>query len=301
MPSANYTVIDLAGLPPPQAIAPVSAETELSNLLADFKTRYPQYSALVESDPIMKLAETFAYRLALEVQNRNEAIQAVMLAYAEGPDLDQIGANLGVQRLTITPADNTTIPPTPAVMEQDTPYRSRIQLAPEGLSTAGPSAGYIYFAKSASPLVLDADVSTPSPGTVNVYVLSTVGNGVPDAALLQTVSNAVTPDTVRPLTDNVQVLPATVVNYSITAVLTLFQGPDQSVVLSAAQAAAAAYAASVQRIGYGVATSGIYAALQQTGVQSVSLSGWGGDIPGAVGQAPYCTGINITVAGTPGV
>lgn len=301
MSSANYTVIDLSGLPAPQAIAAVSAEAELADLLADFQSRYPAYSALVESDPIMKLAETFAYRLALEVQNRNDAIKAVMLAYANGPDLDQIGANLSVERLTVTPADDTTIPPTAAVMEQDTPYRARIQLAPESLSTAGPSAGYIYFAKSSSPLVLDADVSTPSPGTVNVYVLSTQGNGVPDTGLLQTVSGAVTPDTVRPLTDNVQVLPATVVDYGVTAQLTLFQGPDQSVVLSAAQSALAAYVASVHRIGYGVATSGIYAALQQTGVQSVSLTGWGGDIPGATGQAPYCTGINITVAGGSGV
>ncbi len=61
------------------------------------------------------------------------AARAVMLAYAAGSDLDQIGGNYNVERLGITPTDDATFPPTPAVMESDTDHRLRIQLALEGL------------------------------------------------------------------------------------------------------------------------------------------------------------------------
>lgn len=57
----------------------------------------------------------------------SEAARAVMLAYAAGADLDQLGANSSVERLVITPSDETSLPPTPALMESDTDYRLRIQ------------------------------------------------------------------------------------------------------------------------------------------------------------------------------
>ncbi len=57
----------------------------------------------------------------------NEAARAVMLACAAGNDLDVIGANYNTTRLTITPADDLTLPPTPAVMVIYTDYRLRIQ------------------------------------------------------------------------------------------------------------------------------------------------------------------------------
>lgn len=67
-----------------------------------------------------------------------------MLACAAGNDLDVIGANYNTTRLIITPADDSTIPPTPAVMESDTDYRLRIQQAFEGLSVAGSVGAYQY-------------------------------------------------------------------------------------------------------------------------------------------------------------
>ncbi len=56
-----------------------------------------------------------------------------MLAYAAGSDLDQIGGNYKVERLGITTTDDTTFPPSPAVMESDTDHRLRIQQSLEGL------------------------------------------------------------------------------------------------------------------------------------------------------------------------
>ncbi|MBA1636880.1 baseplate assembly protein, partial [Escherichia coli] len=83
---------------------------------------------------LVKLLEENAYRELIWRQRVNEAARAVMLACAAGNDLDVIGANYNTTRLIITPADDSTIPPTPAVMESDTDYRLRIQQAFEGLS-----------------------------------------------------------------------------------------------------------------------------------------------------------------------
>ncbi|KXV35898.1 hypothetical protein AD940_01085 [Gluconobacter thailandicus] len=301
MTTQIYSSIDLASLPAPQVIINISAEDELSALLADFSARYPDYSSVVESDPVRKLCEAFAYRLAVEKQARNDAFKAVMLAYAKGSDLDQIGANYNVSRLMVSPANPNAIPPTAAVMEKDDDFRARIQLSFESYSTAGSTGGYAYFAKSASAKVLDVQIASPTPGDVVVYILSTAGDGTASSDLIETVSSAITSDDVRPLTDNVSVKSAEILPFSINAVLTLYPGPDAAVVIKAATEAAQAYADKVHRIGYTVATSGLYAALQQSGVEKVALVGWNGDITSAINQAPYCTGIDIKPAGVTGV
>lgn len=296
MTTQIYSGINLSGLPAPNVITDVSAESELNDLIADFKSRFPDWSAVVESDPVQKLCEAFAYRLAVEKQARNDAFKAIMLAYAEGADLDQIGANYNVYRLTITPANPDAIPPTDAVMEGDDDFRARIQLSFESYSTAGSTGSYAYHAKTASAQVSDVQVDSPTPGCVTVYVLSTEGDGTATASLIETVSAAISPDDVRPLTDNVTVKSAEILNFEIDAVLTLYPGPDQAVVIAAAQKAAQKYADQVHKIGYTVATSGIYAALQQTGVEKVALNGWSGDINSTISQAPFCTNINIVPA-----
>ncbi|MDB0554564.1 baseplate assembly protein, partial [Ralstonia solanacearum] len=92
----------------------------------------------LESEPVTKLLQENAYRELVWRQRVNDAARAVMLAFAEGDDLEQLAANFDVQRLTITPADDSTVPPTPAVMEGDDSLRERAQEAFEGLSVAGP-------------------------------------------------------------------------------------------------------------------------------------------------------------------
>lgn len=292
----SVTPINLSDLPAPQAITPVSSEHELSTLLNAFRNLYPDFDALVESDPVMKLLEIFAYRLAVEKQRRNEAIQAVMLAYARGSDLDQLGANVNVSRLTITPADPSTIPPTAARLESDEDFRLRIQLSPEHYSTAGSSGSYEYWAKTASGLVADVQVVSPNPGEVVVYVMSRNGDGSASDDLLSSVTSAVNADDVRPLTDQVSVKSVTVVNYTISAQLEIQPGPDADVVLKTATDALDKFTESARRIGNIVATSGVYAALQQSGVRRVILNNWSGDIKIDDGQVSYCTSRDVSIA-----
>ncbi len=142
----------------------------------------------------------------------------------------------------------------------------------------------------------DVSITSPTPGTVNVYVLSKVGNGAASGPLLAAVTAALNSDSVRPLTDNVVVASAAIVNYTITAQLVLFPGPDAAVVLQAAQAAINAFVIANARMGLNVSLSAIYAALQQPGVQQVNLSLPAANITIAANQSSYCTAITLTTA-----
>lgn len=291
-----FTVVDLSQLPAPNVVEPLDFETILAEMIADLQRRDETFTALVEADPAYKILEVCAYRELLIRQRVNESAKAVMLAYATDADLDQLGANVGVQRLTITPADDTTVPPTPAVMEDDDAFRSRIQLSPEGYTTAGSEGSYVFHGLGANADVKDVQAVSPQPGKVTVYVLSRSGDGSAPQETIDAVAKTLNGETVRPLTDEVTVLSANIVTYTINAVLTLFPGPDSSVVLQSAIDAVTAYAETQRRIGYDVTLSGLYHALHQPGVQNVTLNQPTASLVLGNGQASYCTSINVTVA-----
>lgn len=296
-----FTVVNLAQLAAPNVIEALDYETILAAMLADLVARDPSFTALVESDPAYKILEVAAYRELLVRQRVNEAAKAIMLAFATGADLDHIGANYNVARLVITPANPDTIPPTEAVMESDDAFRARIPLSLEGYTTAGSEGSYVFHGLSADGQVKDISAVSPDPGEVNVFVLSRTGDGASDAPLLAKVDAALNAERVRPMTDNVTVLSASIINYTVTAELTLYPGPASEVVLAAAQAALDAYTESMHRIGYDVTRSGIFAALHQPGVQNVALTLPAADIVVDDGQAAFCTGTTLTIAGAPDV
>lgn len=295
--SGSFTTIDLSALAPPNVVEALDYQTILSAMLADLQARDTTFTALVESDPAYKILEVAAYRELLLRQRVNDAAKAVMLAFAVNQDLDQIGANFGVSRLLVTPADNTTIPPTPAVYETDAEFRARIQLSTEGYTTAGSEGSYVYHGLSADGDVKDIQAVSDTPGEVVVYVLSKTGNGEAPAELLAAVSAAVNAERIRPMTDQVAVLSASIVNYTIEAELVIYPGPDPVVVRQAAIDAVTAYAENQHRIGYDVTLSGVYAALHQPGVQRVNLAAPIANLTIDQGEASYCTGIAVTVSG----
>lgn len=293
-----FTTVNLSELAAPDVVEALSFEAIFEAMLADLKTRDAVFSALVESDPAYKILEVCAYRELLIRQRVNEAAKAVMLAFAAGTDLDHIGANYNVGRLLLDAGDPDAVPPVLPTYESDAAFRARIPLSLEGYTTAGSEGSYVFHGLSADGDVKDVSAVSPAPGEVTVYVLSNTGNGTADAELLAKVEAALNADEVRPMTDQVTVLSSSIVNYSIDAVLTLYPGPASEVVLAAAEAAAEAYAASVHRNGYDVNLSAIYHALHQPGVQKVTLTQPTADIVVSVGQAAFCTSINITVGGT---
>lgn len=290
-----FTTVNLSQLAAPGLIESLSFDEILQAMLMQLRTLDPRFTATVPSDPAYKILEVAAYRELLLRQRVNEAAKGVMLAFAKNSDLDQLGANVNVPRLVVKPADDTTTPPTPAVMEEDEDFRARIQLSFEGYTTAGASGSYVFHGLSADGDVKDVSPVSPAPGKVTVYVLSRTGGGVASAGLLAKVQAALNAEKVRPLTDQVTVAAAEVVPYSVTAELVLFPGPDSEVVRAAAIAAMQRYADDMHRIGYDVSLSGIYQALHQAGVQRVNLTAPAANLVIADGQASYCTGINLTV------
>jgi phage-related baseplate assembly protein len=293
-----FTQIDLSTLPAPDVVEALDYESILAAMLADLQSRDPVFTALVESDPAYKILQVAAYRELIVRQRVNDAARALLLAYATGADLDQLGALLGVQRLESYEEPLGDELPTVLIREGDTEYRRRIQLSLEGFSVAGPKGAYIFHALSADPDVLDVSATSPDPGEVLISVLSRVGNGVPTSGLLANVETALNDTAIRPLTDLVTVQAATKVDYAVTAALYTYPGPDSSVVLAAATAALNAYIASVRKVGFDVTLSGIYAALHQPGVQRVDLTAPTADIEVEETEFAHCTATTITLAGT---
>lgn len=298
------TAIDLQQLPAPQVVETLDFEAVLAELKADLIARAPHLepALLLESDDLIKLLEVVAYREIVIRARVNEAAKAVMLPHAVGADLDNLASLYGIAREVLVPADETTTPPTPAVLEDDERLRRRVQLAPEGFSVAGPRGSYIFHALNADATVKDVAVESPEAGVVQVTVLSTQGDGTADQALLDTITTALNAEDVRPLCDTVQIQSADIVAFSVEATLTVFEGPDTSMVLDAAQTSVQAYLDNQHRLGGDITISGLHAALHVQGaVAKVVLTSPAADVVTSGVQAAYCdtdTSLTITIGGT---
>lgn len=291
----SFNGVDLSRLPPPQVIEALDFETIYAAALAQFQTYFPGFGATVESDPVVKLIQLFAYRELLLRQRINDAARAVMPAYATGGDLDALAALFGIERLIVGTTGPSTDPQ--PVYESDEDFRRRLVLAPEGYSVAGPEGAYIFHALSADPDVLDASASSPEPGEVVVTVLARSGTGAPTPAVLANVTARLSGQTVRPLTDLVTVAPATIVDFTVEADITFLAGPDASVVMAEAQSRLQAHLTTIRRLGRDVTRAGIIAALHPEGVQNVVLNEPAADLPMTRQQAGRCSSITLTNAG----
>lgn len=294
--------IDLSQLPSPTIIEALDFETILADVKAVMVAVFPddQQSAVaaamtLESEPLTIIAQAMTYRELLLRQRINEGAAACMLSHATGDDLDNIAANLDTERLVITAATDTA----DAVTERDEALRLRAQAAFEGMSVAGPSAAYEYFARSASGQVSDARATSPSPAEVVVAVLSTEGDGTASAALLAAVAAAVNDEEVRPLGDRVTVQSAEIVPYMIDATLYLYPGPESEPIINAAMASLQTFLAdNDKKIGRDIVRSAISAALHVQGVQRVVINTPAADLQIDNTQAARNTGYTVDNGGT---
>ncbi|WEA21692.1 baseplate assembly protein [Pseudomonas juntendi] len=293
--------IDLTALPAPAVLEELDFEETYQAELATFRQLMEQdgqeWSAPLESDPVTKLIELGSYRRLLNRARVNDAGKALLLAYAKRTDLDQLAANVNLQRLVIQAEDLTAVPPVPAVMEEDDALRERVQLVYEGLTTAGPRNSYILHARNASGLVADATAESPSPAVVVVTVLSLDGTGVAPADLLDTVAAQLNDDDVRPVADRVTVQSAQILPYKVNAkVYMVSNGPENEAILATCRERLQAWVNPRRRLGVEVARSGVDAQLHINGVSRVELTGWA-DIKPTKAQAAWCSEISV-VRGT---
>lgn len=298
----TFTPIDLAQLPDPDVVEQIDYEQILAERKAYAVSLWPAEqqaevaaTLAVESEPLTKLLQENAYREMLLRQRVNEASLANMLAKAKGKDLEQLAANVNVERLVVIPGNSATIPPIVAVMESDESLRERAQMAWEGLSTAGPRNSYILHARSADGRVADATAESPAPAEVVVTVQGLTGDGSVDQTLLNIVSQYLSDDDRRPVADRLTVQSATVLPYQVDAVLYLATtGPEAEPIREAAQARLVTFISQRRRLGVEISESAIHAALHVEGVRKVVLHDWV-DITPNEAEAAYCTGYSVTV------
>ncbi|MCY2348765.1 baseplate assembly protein [Klebsiella pneumoniae] len=296
--------IDLSQLPAPEVIEELDYETLLAERMATLISLYPEEeqdaiarALSLESEPIVKVLQENAYREVILRQRINEAAKAGMVAYAIKSDLDQLAANNNVSRLTITPEDVSMSPAVAAEMESDSDLRQRIPAAFEGMSVAGPTGAYEFHALSADGKVADASAISPAPAEVMVTILSREGDGTASDELLQTVSDALNDESVRPVGDRLTVQSVEIVKYAVDAVIYVYPGPAVEPVLAAAKAQLSAYITAQRRLGRDIRLSALYAALHVQGVQRVELHQPLADMVLNKTQASYCTAATVVVGG----
>lgn len=224
---------------------------------------------------------------------------------SNGYAIGQLSIQLNPNSL-ISAVTNTTVTSGGSPIETDAHLRDRIQAAPNRFSVAGPAGAYRFWGLSADPSIIDVLIYSPVPGTVNVYVLigpvtqpaaSPNSQGVASSALLSKVQAIVNSQTIRPLTDTVNSLAVSEVDYSVAGTVTLYADADPSTAMAAANAAAQALAQNLaSRIQRDIVPEEFIAAIGSApGVYRALLSS-----PSytqlAAGQWANCTAITLTQA-----
>lgn len=292
--AAMPVAVDLSRLPAPNVVEELNFETILAAISAHMLELDPDFPVLDQADPAVKVMQVAAYREMLLRQRVNSAAKSVMLAFAKGADLRQLGALFGIEIRVLDPGDpDNGVAPT---YEPEADLRARIANAPEAYSVAGPEGAYRALAIEASTDVLDVDVYSPSPAVVEITILSREGDGTPSPELIALVSAAVSAKSDRPIGDRVTVQAPGKTDYAIAGTLYLDPGPDAAVVLAQANAQVAAYRDACHRLGRRVALSGIVAAAHVPGVQRVVLTSPVADITPGHNAAAWCTSIALAWA-----
>lgn len=287
------TTIDLSQLPKPDVVEILDFDTLIAACPAEIQEAVAQTLAL-PSEPLTKLLEENVYYDLLLRRRINEAALANMVAFAKGADLDHhLAANNNVKRLRLSEGDAAAIPPVLPFFESDNDLRLRIPAAFEGLSVAGPTGSYEFYARSADGRIADASVISPKPAEVTVTILSRDGNGEASQTLINTVEKALNDENVRPVADRVTAQSADILSYQVDATLYLLPAPEYEPILQTAREKLTAYTREQHRLGRDVALSALYAALHVTGVNRVVIHTPKQDIKIAKTQASFCTDINL--------
>lgn len=179
--------------------------------------------------------------------------------------------------------------------ESDDRLRARIKDAPESFSNAGSRGAYRYWAMTAHQDITDVAIVSPTPGVVEIYPLA--ATGTPSQAIIDAVTVTCSDEKVRPLTDNVQVLPPTRKPYTITCAITPFVWADQSTVQQQVEDNLAAVAADLRiSLGRDLVVHRLIAAAQTVyGVYKATVSSPAGDVTNADNEWSDCEGIVITL------
>lgn len=281
---SHDTAIDISVLPKPEVIETVDYEAIVKLMRDDLVARFPAIVGVVdlESEPARKLLEVFGYREIVLRARINDAARANLLAFAMGSDLDHLAAFYDVVRMA---------------GETDARLRQRVVLAIRGRSTGGTAPRYRYVALSSDIRVADAVVwrEGTSP-LVRCAIYATDNNGVPDAALLQTVREHLTAPDVRMVNDTILVTAAVQKVQNITARIKLLPTTSDSIVTDIENVLRADWLAE-RGLGFDLTRSWIVSKLMLTGVYSAEVVTPAADVIAQPSEAIAIGSVAITVLG----
>ena len=302
------STVDFSQLPEPNLIQELDYESIFNERKEKFIALYPateqnQWRTILnrESDPVVKVLQENAYLELLYRNKCNADARSLLLAYAEGSDLDHLAlTEYGLIRLIVTPADNSVVPPSPAIYESDERLRERCLLSFDGMNTAGSANAYRYFALSADGRVdgikVKSDEETPCFLDIVITQVDSE-NGEASEELIQIVQTALDPDTVRPVGDRPTVKSSIATNYQIEALLYVGKNAEGALLLEAANIRLDKYIKNAQKNGESIYLSAIYAALHVDGIERVQIISPTADLVMDNYHHPYCTTKSITVGG----
>lgn len=208
-------MINLKELPTPDFFYEVDYEKELKQLQERFLKLNPGYeNLLLESDPINKLLQVYAYQNIILKTEVNEKLKQCLLSDSTGANLDNIAANSVTPRLP---------------GESDESLRYRASIAPEGYTSAGPKGAYEFHSLAVSSDVMHAEVYAHMPiqGYVTVVLLSYSNEGKASEELRDKVWNYLSAEEVRPLLDEVHVEAAEFKDIDLKIKATYFAGANE--------------------------------------------------------------------------
>jgi len=235
----------------PNIIEKLSYEEILSQMKEELVRRDESFTALVESDPAIKILEIAAWRELLLRQRINEAAKGNVLKFATGKNLDNLAEFYGVERQD---------------EEDDEQFRKRVKTKIVGWSTGGSKEHYRYHAMSADVRVKDALVESKVPGSVQISILSTeLSTGSEE--LINIVREKVNQDNIRVLTDTIEVVGCNIIEIDIHSKISI-RNPD---VIEKAKKQFIEKFESTKRLGWSVTRSWIIANLFVEGVENVEL------------------------------
>lgn len=281
-------MMDLQTLPAPRVVEELSFEAILAAAKADFAERMrPHLPAIndilaLESDPVVKLLESHAYRELLFRARVNDAARAHLLAFATGADLDHLAALFGVLRMP---------------GETDERLRTRLQLRVAALGAQGTREHYEFHAMTASPLVRAAQASQPQPGSV--LVMLWVADQAQAQAVRQLVADALNADNARMLGVAMSVAVAVPRPIAITARITRTRSAPANLMQQLADRLTAAFN-GMGTMAASVARSYITTVLHVEGVHAVDYPDAAAPqqlTPIAVGEYPALGAVQLIDAG----
>lgn len=191
-----------------------------------------------------------------------------------------------------------------ADQETDEALRERIKIAPEAFSNAGSRGAYRFFAQTANPAIIDVSVLSPGNGIVEVYPLIAGGEETPQA-ILDSVDETLNADSVRPLSDLVNVIAPTRLEYTLSAELTIFEGEEEEEITAQVESTLEAMTqAKWSGLGMDITTSEVVQSVMSVaGVYAaeVTIDGPAGEVTNlqvSRTEFAFATQITVTIDGT---